>query len=104
MPTSCEAVLPAAWFTARLVDGRVRYQGEAEAIMSNGLIALMIDIYDNQTPADIVAHPPAFIEELGLGASLSANRANGLASMAKQINAYAAGYQLLVSKGMSNHG
>jgi cysteine desulfuration protein SufE len=94
----------AAWFTAQLVDGKVHYQGQAEAIMSNGLIALMIDIYDNQAPDDIVAHPPTFIEELGLGASLSANRANGLASMAKQINAYAAGYQLLLSKGIKNHG
>ena len=94
----------AAWFTAKLEDGLVRYQGQAEAIISNGLVALMIDLYDGQSPTDIIANPPAFIEELGLGASLSANRANGLASMAKQIKAYAAGYQLLVNKGITNHG
>ena len=73
--------------------------------MSNGLVALMITIYNEQSPEDILSAPPNFIEELGLGASLSANRANGLASMAKQIaTAYAAGYKLLVSKGILNHG
>ena len=94
----------AAWFTASLREGLVHFQGEAEAIMSNGLVALMITIYNEQSPEDILSAPPNFIEELGLGASLSANRANGLASMAKQINAYAAGYKLLVSKGILNHG
>lgn len=88
----------AAWFTARLDQGRVRYAGQAEAIISNGLMALMITVYDDAPPAEILATPPAFIERLGLGASLSANRANGLASMAKQIKAYALAFGHLLAK------
>ena len=87
-----------AWFHARLSGATVEYQGQAEAIMSNGLIALMLSVYNGQSPADIVANPPDFIEQIGLNASLSPNRANGLASMAKQIRTYAVAFQHMLKR------
>ena len=87
-----------AWFHAAFDGSTIRYYGEAEAIMSNGLMALMLKVYDQATPAEVLSSPADFIEAIGLNASLSPNRANGLASMAKQIRTYALAFQHMANK------
>ena len=62
----------------------------ASAIVS-GLVALLLRVYSNRAPAEIIATDPAFLRDLGLMEALSANRGNGIASMAKAIRQAAAG-------------
>jgi cysteine desulfuration protein SufE len=68
----------------------VRYQADSDAAIPKGLVALLLHVYNDHKPTDILAAPPEFIEELGLNQNLSPNRANGLSAMAKQVMAYAA--------------
>lgn len=81
------------WLLASLEDGKVVYRADSDAVIVRGLIALLLRVYSGHTPAEILAAAPDFIEELELGAHLSANRANGLAAMVKQIKAYALAFQ-----------
>lgn len=78
------------WMTAREEDGRMRYRAISDAAIVSGLIALLLRIYDNRRPQDIVESEPAFIEALGLDAHLSPTRANGLGAMLRAIRGYAA--------------
>ena len=78
------------WLHADRVDGRVVYQADSDAAIPKGLAALLVQVYSGRTPAEILAAPPAFIEELGLDQNLSPNRANGLTSMVRQLMASAA--------------
>lgn len=71
-------------------DGRaVTYLADSDAVLVRGLVALLLRVYSGHAPKDIVAAPPEFIEELGLNAHLSPNRASGLGAMVRQIKAYA---------------
>lgn len=81
------------WLHADLVDGKVRYRADSDALIVKGLVSLLLEVYSDEAPADIVKHEPLFIEELGLNQHLSANRANGLSSMVKQIKTYAVALQ-----------
>lgn len=81
------------WLHAWPEDGRVYYAADSDAVIVRGLIALLLQVYSGHRPADILAAPPEFIEELGLNQNLSANRANGLAAMVKQIKTYALAFQ-----------
>ncbi len=83
----CQSVV---WLHATPVDGRVKFQGDSDAMIVRGLIALLLEVYSGATPGEILATPADFINETGLGSHLSQTRANGLASMVKQINMYAA--------------
>jgi cysteine desulfuration protein SufE len=65
------------------------FQADSDAAIPKGLVALLVQVYNRRTPAEILAAPPAFIEELGLNQALSPNRANGLANMVRQLMAYA---------------
>ena len=71
----------------------VTYQADSDAILVKGLVALLVDVYSGHSPKEILDAPPEFIEELGLNQNLTANRANGLASMVKQIKTYALAFQ-----------
>jgi cysteine desulfuration protein SufE len=87
------------WLHAGLEDGHVRFQGDSDAMIVRGLIALLLKVYDNATPAEIVATPPEFINATGLAGHLSQTRANGLAAMVKQIKMYAAVFQAMQKAG-----
>ena len=63
-----------------------------DAIITKGIIAILIRVFSNQSPKDIVDAKTDFIEEIGLKQHLSQTRANGLSSMIKQIKLYAVGY------------
>ena len=80
-------------------DGSVKYQGDSDAMIVRGLIALLLRVYSGATPGEIVATPPEFVESTGLAGHLSQTRANGLAAMIKQIKMYAAVFQAMQKSG-----
>lgn len=78
------------WLNAYLDDsGRIRYTADSDAIITKGIIALLIRVFDNQLPQDIVNADIHFIEKIGLKQHLSPTRANGLLAMIKQMKYYA---------------
>ncbi len=81
------------WMIARMDGPNMIIEAESDASIVQGLISLLVEVYSNQSPSEILQHPPKFIEEIGLGANLSQTRANGLASMVKQIKFYAIAFQ-----------
>ena len=77
------------WLLGEFRDGIVHFRADSDAVLVRGLVALLIRVYDQRSPQEILNAEPAFIEELGLNTHLSANRANGLSAMVKQIKTYA---------------
>ena len=77
------------WLSCREENGRLRFAADSDAIITKGIISLLLKVYDNQTPADILAANEDFIEQIGLKENLSPTRANGLVSMIATIKAYA---------------
>jgi len=80
------------WLSCREEGGRLRFAADSDAIITKGIISLLLKVYDGQTPADILAADENFIEAIGLRENLSPTRANGLVSMVKTIKAYAAAF------------
>ena len=70
-------------------DGKLWFTADSDAIITKGIISLLIKVYNGETPEDILAAPPEFIKEIGLQENLSPTRANGLAAMIERIKAYA---------------
>ncbi len=81
------------WLHAELRDGHVIYSADSDAIITKGIIALMIRALSEQKPEDIVNADLSFVDEIGLKEHLSPTRANGLVSMIKQMKFYALAYQ-----------
>ena len=77
------------WLHAEQQDGNVIFTADSDAILTKGLIAIMIRVFSNQKPEAILEANTDFIDEIGLKEHLSATRANGLVSMIKQIKMYA---------------
>ena len=77
----------------RSADGRLNFRAESDALIVKGIVALLVRVYDNQTPADILASEPYFIQEIGLREHLSPTRSNGLLAMLKQMRLYALAFQ-----------
>src|SRR5690606_38850327 len=77
------------WLGAELKDGKVVYTADSDAIITKGLVAMMIEVLSDQKPEDIVNSNLYFVAEIGLKEHLSPTRANGLVSMIKQIKMYA---------------
>ena len=69
------------YLTSKLLDGLVFFQSESDALISSGLAAILIFVYNGETPETILKCPPNYLEELKIGASLTPNRANGLYSI-----------------------
>ena len=80
------------WLSCRVEDGKLYFAADSDAIITKGIISLLIRVYNGQSPADILANEPRFIGEIGLQENLSPTRANGLVSMIKQIRIYAMAY------------
>lgn len=66
---------------AYLKDNRVFFEAESDALISSGLAAILIHVYNNETPEAILKCPPNYLEALGISASLTPSRANGLYSI-----------------------
>lgn len=77
------------WLHASLDGDRIVFLGDSDAAIVKGLVALVLHVYSGQTPADILATPPDFIDRIGLSENLSQTRASGLAAMIKQVKLYA---------------
>ena len=87
--TGCQSRV---WLSCRVEDGKLYFAADSDAIITKGIISLLIRVYNGQAPADILANEPEFIGEIGLQENLSPTRANGLVSMIKQIRIYAMAY------------
>ncbi|MFY7728074.1 MAG: SufE family protein [Flavobacterium sp.] len=77
------------WLHAEEKDGAVVFTADSDAILTKGLIAIMIRVFSGQKPAEILEADTNFVDEIGLKEHLSPTRANGLVSMIKQIKMYA---------------
>ena len=78
------------WLSCRKEDGRLHFAADSDAIITKGIISLLLKVYDGQKPEDILAADEHFLEEIGLKENLSPTRANGLVSMIRTIKDYAA--------------
>lgn len=81
------------WLHAEKEDGLIKFYADSDAIITKGIIALLLRVFSNQHPSDILAADTSFIDEIGLKEHLSPTRANGLLSMVKQLKMYAVAYQ-----------
>ncbi|BAO54942.1 SufE family protein [Nonlabens marinus] len=81
------------WVHAGLMDDKVIFTADSDAIITKGIIAILIRAWSNQKPQDILNADTSFIDEIGLKEHLSPTRANGLVSMIKQLKMYAVAYQ-----------
>ncbi len=81
------------WVHAGLEDGKVQFTADSDAIITKGIIAILIRAFSGQKPSDILAAKTDFIDQIGLKEHLSPTRANGLVSMVKQLKMYALAYE-----------
>jgi cysteine desulfuration protein SufE len=81
------------WVHAEMQDEKLMFTADSDAIITKGIIAILIRAFSNQHPKDIIEADTKFIDEIGLKEHLSPTRANGLVSMIKQIKLYAIAYQ-----------
>lgn len=77
------------WLHAQMVDDKVVFTADSDAIITKGLVSMMVKILSNQTPEDIINADLYFIDKVGLKDHLSVTRSNGLLSMIKQMKLYA---------------
>ncbi len=77
------------WLAPSVENGRVFFQGDSDALIVRGLVALALRVYSGHTPAAILAAPPNFTEAIGLGGQISMTRVQGLQSVIKTMQAYA---------------
>lgn len=82
------------WLDAELRDGKIFFFADSDGILPKGIISLLVGVYSGHTAEEILAADFDFISKIGLQEFLSPSRANGLASMIKQIKFYAVAYQL----------
>jgi cysteine desulfuration protein SufE len=81
------------WLQADLVDGKVEFQAESDALIVKGIIALLIKVVSGHTPDEILDNELYFIEAIGLKDHLSPTRSNGLLAMVKQMRMYALAFK-----------
>jgi cysteine desulfuration protein SufE len=80
------------WLAAELVHDKLIFKADSEAIITKGIAAVLLRVFSNQTPKDILNADLNFVAKIGLKEHLSPTRANGLISMIKQIKYYALAY------------
>ncbi len=81
------------WLHGEYRDGKLYFTADSDAILTKGIIALLLRVYSGQAPRDILDAEPFFIDQIGLKEHLSPTRANGLLSMVKQIKLLALAHQ-----------
>ena len=87
------------WLNAELSeDGKVHYTADSDAIIVKGIISLLIQVLNDQTPDDILKADLHFMDEIGLSEHLSPTRSNGLLAMVKQMRLYALAFQAQQNK------
>lgn len=81
------------WVHGDMIDDKIVFTADSDAIITKGIIAILIRAFSNQHPTAIIEANTDFIDEIGLKEHLSPTRANGLVSMIKQLKLYAVAYQ-----------
>ena len=84
------------WLSCSCSDGRLHFNADSDAIITKGIISMLIRVYDGQEPSAVAASDFAFIKQIGLQENLSPTRANGLLSMIEKIKEYAAAYEKII--------
>ena len=88
----CQSVV---WLNAKSENGKIFYEADSQAIIVKGLVNMLLKVLSGHTPKDILNADLYFIDKIGLTSHLAQTRANGLASMVKQMKTYALAYQSL---------
>jgi len=86
------------WLHQEFTDGKIVFEAESDALIVKGLVALLLRIYSDRTPKEILESEPRFIDEIGLRQHLSPTRSNGLLAMVKQMKLYALAYEKISAK------
>jgi len=81
------------WLDAQLQDGKIYFTADSDAIITKGIIALMIRVLSESSPKDIAETDLHFVDEIGLKEHLSPTRSNGLVSMIKKMKTYGIAFQ-----------
>jgi len=81
------------WVNAEFKDGKVVFTADSDAIITKGIIALLIRVLSGRTPQEILSNELTFIDKIGLKENLSPTRANGLLAMIKQMKLFALAFQ-----------
>ncbi len=81
------------WVDARIEEGKLFYSADSDAIITKGIIALLIRVMNGRTPQEILDMELYFIDAIGLGENLSPTRSNGLLAMIKQMKMYALAFK-----------
>ncbi|EQC50884.1 SufE family protein [Bacteriovorax sp. DB6_IX] len=89
------------WLHADLKDGKIIFQADSDAAIVKGIVSVLVRVYSNATPEEVLATKPEFLDEIGLRQHLSMSRANGLSSMVKQISMYALAFQTKIKMGLA---
>ena len=84
------------WLHSSYEKGKIHFEADSDAIISKGIVAILLSVLNNRSPHEILSADLSFIDEIGLKEHLSPNRANGLSSMLKQIKFYALAYSKLI--------
>ncbi|MBF1491797.1 MAG: SufE family protein [Prevotella pallens] len=82
------------WLQCDIKDGKLVFTADSDALITKGIIALLIRVVSGHTPKDIIDADLYFIDRIGLRQHLSPTRSNGLLSMVKKIKAYALAYNI----------
>ena len=85
------------WLHSEIENDTINFTADSDAILTKGIVALLLRVFNNQKPADILSADLYFVDEIGLKEHLSPTRANGLVSMIKQIKLYALAFQSKLS-------
>lgn len=91
--TGCQSQV---WLHAELSDGKVFFSADSDAIITKGIISLLIRVLSDSTPQEIIKADMKFIDQIGLKEHLSPTRSNGLVSMVKQMKNFALAFSLKV--------
>ena len=81
------------WVNAEYQNGKIHFTADSDAIITKGIIALLIRVLSDRTPQEILDNELTFIDKIGLKENLSPTRANGLLAMIKQMKLYALAYK-----------
>ncbi|MBT3383113.1 MAG: SufE family protein [Prolixibacteraceae bacterium] len=87
------------WLVAEQKGGKIYFQGESDAVIVKGLVALLLRVVSGRTPKELLENKLHFIDDLGLKQHLSPTRSNGLLAMVKQISLYAVAFNRIAEKG-----
>ena len=86
------------WLYADLVDGKIQFSADSDAIITKGIVALLVRVLSNRTPEEIMNADLFFIDNIGLTDNLSPTRSNGLVAMVKQMKMYGMAYHAKMKK------